>query len=126
MSSETTIVATQVRLHQWVEQIHKCQNRPIGMKVEEWCAQNGITKANYYYRLRRVRKACLDAVKPTESSFIELPIPKEEPMQPCCADEQPSGVSAVIRANSGLSLEILDSATPEFLRKLLGVMNHAE
>ena len=35
MSSETTIVATQVRLHQWVEQIHKCQNRPIGMKVVE-------------------------------------------------------------------------------------------
>ena len=25
-----------------------------------WCAQHGITKANYYYRLKRVRKACLD------------------------------------------------------------------
>ena len=126
MSSETTIVATQVRLHQWMDQIRECQNRPIGVKVEEWCAQNGITKANYYYRLRRVRKVCLDAVKPTESSFIELPIPKEEPVQPCGVDEQPTGVSAVIRVNSGLSLEILDSATPEFLRKLLGVMNHAE
>ena len=126
MSSETTIVATQVRLHQWMDQIRECQNRPIGVKVEEWCAQNGITKANYYYRLRRVRKACLDAAKLTESSFIELPIPKEEPIKPCRADEKTSGVSAVIRADSGLSLEILDSATPEFLRKLLGVINHAE
>ena len=125
MSSVTTIVATQVRLHQWMDQICECQNCPIGVKAEEWCAQNGITKANYY-RLRRVRKTCLDAVKPTESSFIELPIPKEEPIQPCRVDEKASGVSAVIRSDSGLSLEILDSATPEFLRKLLGVINHAE
>ena len=90
------------------------------MNVEEWCAKNGIIKSNYYYRLRRVRKACLNAVKPTESSFIELPIPKEETIQPCVADEKSSGVSAVIRVNSGLSFEILDSATPEFLSKSSG------
>ncbi len=60
MSSETTMVAEQCRLQEWAAQIRDCQNRPAGMSVVEWCACNGITKANYYYRLRRVRKACLD------------------------------------------------------------------
>ena len=60
MSSETTIVAEQYRLREWAAQIRECQNRPADMGVVGWCACHGITKANYYYRLRRVRKACLE------------------------------------------------------------------
>ncbi len=32
------------------------------MSVDEWCKLNSITKANYYYRMRQVRIACLDAL----------------------------------------------------------------
>lgn len=64
MSSQTSMVAEQVRLRQWATQIQECQNRPADMKVETWCSEHGITKANYYYRLRRVRKACLEACNP--------------------------------------------------------------
>lgn len=60
MSSETTIVATQYRLQEWASQIKDCRNRPTGMSVAEWCTHNGISKANYYYRLRRVIAACLE------------------------------------------------------------------
>ena len=46
------------------------------MDVETWCAQNNLTKANYYYRLRRVREACLEQVQGTTSAaFVELPFP---------------------------------------------------
>ena len=31
-----------------------------GMDVSTWCEQNNVTKANYYYRLKRVRQMCLD------------------------------------------------------------------
>ncbi len=62
MRSETTMVAEQCRLREWAAQIRDCQSRPSGMSVVEWCACHGITKANYYYRLRRVRKACLEAI----------------------------------------------------------------
>ena len=55
MNTQTSLVAEQVRLKQWAEQIKECQNRPADMKVDTWCTQNGLTKANYYYRLRRVR-----------------------------------------------------------------------
>ena len=63
MSSETSMVAASFRLQEWAAQIKECQNRPSGMSVASWCADNGITKANYYYRLRQVRKACLEHIQ---------------------------------------------------------------
>lgn len=45
------------------------------MDVATWCEQNGITNANYYYRLRRVRMACLSSVEASEPAFVELPVP---------------------------------------------------
>lgn len=62
MSSETTMVAEQCRLQEWAAQIRECQRRPAGMSIVSWCACHGITKANYYYRLRRVRAACLESI----------------------------------------------------------------
>lgn len=64
MSSETTLVAAQYRLQEWAAQIKECQDRPEGMRVTDWCASRGISKANYYYRLRRVRAACLENLPP--------------------------------------------------------------
>ena len=55
MSSETTVVAARYRLQEWAAQIRDCQNRPEGMSVSDWCSSHGITKPNYYYRLRQVR-----------------------------------------------------------------------
>ena len=49
MTTQTSLVAEQVRLQQWAEQVRDCKNRPRGMDVETWCAQNNITKANYYF-----------------------------------------------------------------------------
>ena len=63
MATQTSLVAQQVRLQQWAEQIRDCQSRPKRMDVETWCAQNNLTKANYYYRLRRVREVCLEQVQ---------------------------------------------------------------
>ena len=74
MATQTSLVAQQVRIRQWAEQIRNCQNRPKGMDVETWCIQNNLTKANYYYRLRRVRQICLDQMQDTETTaFVELP-----------------------------------------------------
>ena len=33
MNTQTSLVAEQVRLQQWAEQIKECQNRPSDMKV---------------------------------------------------------------------------------------------
>ena len=85
MNTQTSLVAEQIRLQQWAEQIRlqqwadqirDCQNRPSDMKVDAWCREHGITKANYYYRLRRVREACLELYDPSPS-FVELTAPAE-------------------------------------------------
>ena len=76
MNTQTSLVAEQIRLQQWADQIRDCQNRPSDMKVDAWCREHGITKANYYYRLRRVREACLELYDPSPS-FVELTAPAE-------------------------------------------------
>ena len=76
MSSQTSLVAEQVRLQQWAAQIQDCKNRHADMKVETWCSEHGTTKANYYYRLKRVRKAYLEVYNP-EPAFVELPADRE-------------------------------------------------
>lgn len=92
MATQTSLIAQQVRIRQWAEQIRACQNRPAVMDVDTWCVQNNLTKSNYYYRLRRVRKACLDQIPAAESpAFIELPAPvskehdlcRQNTCQPC-------------------------------------------
>ena len=104
MTTQTSLVAEQVRLQQWAEQVRDCKNRPRGMDVETWCAQNNITKANYYYRLRRVRKACLDQMQTEQADFIELPMPSEK----------------------GVSFEVFSNVSTEVLKYLIEVVIHAE
>ena len=74
MATQTSLIAQQVRIQQWAEQIRECQSHPKGMDAETWCAQNNLTKFNYYYRLRRVREVCLEQIQTSETStFVELP-----------------------------------------------------
>ena len=125
MSSQTSLVAKNYRLEQWAAQVQDCQNRPEGMLVDDWCRQNNITKANYYYRLKCVRQACLDAMPDLPTGFVELPAPPET----FPVSENTSGVpsvSAVIHTRSGVAIELYDSASADFIQKLLGVSARAE
>lgn len=122
MNTQTSLVAEQLRLQQWAVQIRDCQNRPSDMKVDAWCQEHGITKANYYYRLRRVREACLELCDPSPS-FVELTTPAESiPAKAPCTHPP---VAAVLHAESGITIDIHDDASSEFLRNLIGAVSHA-
>ena len=56
MKTLTSLVAKQVRLQSWADQIKDCENRPVNMSVDTWCDQHGVSKANYYYRLTRLNR----------------------------------------------------------------------
>ena len=122
MSSQTSLVAEQCRIQSWALQIKDCQNRPKDMTVDEWCLQNNITKANYYYRLKCVRQACLDSMESTPA-FVELPVPETDPANNPAAT---SDVVAIIRGAGGLCIELHENASADFLRKLIGACDHAQ
>ena len=122
MNTQTSLVAEQIRLQQWADQIRDCQNRPSDMKVDVWCQEHGITKANYYYRLRRVREACLELCDPSPS-FVELTAPTES--IPAKVSHTHSPVAATLHTESGSTIEIYNDASMEFLRNLIGAASHA-
>ena len=115
MSSQTSLVAEQVRLQQWAAQIQDCKNRPADMKVETWCSEHGITKANYYYRLKRVRKACLEVYNP-EPAFVELLQPTEKALPREDSSLKPT---AILRNSRGLALEIYNPVSKDMLLQLV-------
>mgnify|MGYP005780499165 FL=1 len=122
MDSITTMTAKQYRLQQWTEQIHACRNRPAGMSVEEWCGEQGITKATYYYRLRCVREACLEGLRPGEI------VPVSRALMAACQEKEKESSQ-----QGGLDLEwnhytihVTVDTDPSLLASVLRVIRHAE
>lgn len=122
MRSVTTLVAEQYRLQEWASQIKACQNRPDGMLVNEWCQDNGITRANYYYRLRRVRQACLDS-NPSESHLPVMVSVPPEIMDPEPTTSAQAGIDILAGV---LKIHVTDSTPLELLGRVLKVIAHVE
>ncbi len=123
MHSQTSLVATQVRLQQWAEQVKDCQNRPHDMSVDQWCQLHDITKANYYYRLRRVREVYLSSLEEQiPMPFIELPAPSPEELPKSAPSLE---VAGVIHGSNGIRIELCNGASIGFMKTLLEVLSHA-
>ena len=131
MGSTTSLVARQYRLRQWANQIHECQNRPQGMTVDAWCEQNGLTKANYYYRLRQVRLACLDQMPEEVIEQIEqavVPVSSELLGGKCSvpsADRNQSSSGIEIFCGC-FRIHVTESVSPDLLANVLRVAAHVE
>ena len=131
MTTQTSIIAQQTRLRQWAEQVRECRNRPTGMDIQTWCNQNSITKATYYYRLRRVREACLDQLQESTPAFIEIPqklpaaVPAVEttPVRPVPATQPPV---ACLHGVHEISVDIYPGISGDMLRLLMEAVVHVE
>lgn len=91
------------------------------MKMKAWCREHGLTKANCYYRLRRVRKACLELCE-TSPSFVELTAPADNIQEK--EDQIHFPVAAVLHAGK-ITINLCNDASPEFFRNLMGAIGHA-
>lgn len=125
--STTSLVARQCRLHEWAQMIQECQNRPEEMSVDEWCQAHSITKANYYYRMTQVRKACLDAVPKEVVEQTIVPVP----MSLMSVDEadslkKSSEDSFLELESNGIKIRVTDQTSAELLVKTLGVIAHVK
>lgn len=97
-------------------------------------SQQGITKANYYYRLCRVRQAILNYSSEENPNrkqipdFVELPVPAGC-LSPAIPREQTmtvkSAAPAVIRGNNGITVDVFPETSPELLHALMRALAHA-
>ena len=128
MDTQTSLIAQQTRIQEWAEQIRDCQSRPKGMDVETWCAQNNLTKANYYYRLRRVREVYLEQFQETSPEFIEISNPKTQiPEAEKLSSSDSTGVPVIKLTNpQGFSAENFSNVSAELLQLFIKVFSHAE
>ncbi len=117
MNSTTSLVARQYRLQEWADQIRDCQNRSSGLSVNEWCSQHEITPANYYYRLREVRKACLDHISHDAIPQTIVPVPVELMI----SDSQSTAGSGLEVSVNNICIHVTNGTTPELLRMVLQV-----
>ncbi|NLE04255.1 MAG: IS66 family insertion sequence element accessory protein TnpB [Crenarchaeota archaeon] len=60
---EVTYVKTRLRQEQWEKLIIDCQNS--GLKIDDWCEKNQISRHAYYYWLRKIRKKTCESLVPT-------------------------------------------------------------
>lgn len=119
MGSTTSLVARQYRLHEWADQICECNNRPSNLTVKEWCSQHQITVANYYYRLKQVRKACLENLPEEPASQSVVPVLSE-------LMANVASVSSSLEVNvNHVSLRVTENTTPELLKMVLQVLADA-
>lgn len=123
MSSETTMVAKQCRLQEWAAQIRDCQSRPAGTSVVSWCACHGITEANYYYRLRRVRKACLENI-PEEIPSRQI-VPVDPGLLQAAEGNDSFPQSGLDLSIKGISIHVTESTSMSLLAEVLKVAQHA-
>ena len=93
------------------------------MSVVSWCAYHGITKANYYYRLRRVREACLENIQGEISAQQIVPVQPEFLHQEPEECSVPPGVDISIK---GGSIHVTEETSLQLLAAVLEVVRRAE
>ena len=73
----------EVRLANWTAIIERCQARPAGQTISDWCSESNINLKQYYYWQRKVRihaagnrtKELPALPSAGETTFAEIKIP---------------------------------------------------
>lgn len=107
------------RLLQWLDMIMKCRNRPGNMTIPAWCKQNGISESNYYYRLSRVRDAGLLLEDNNDKEYSNTEDVTSNTTKEIGTKEEKSKVAAILHYPGGITVELLESASSEFLEKII-------
>lgn len=118
MNSTTSLAARQYRLKQWGDQIRECQNRSDEISVKEWCSLHGLTAATYYYRLREIRKACLENISCSTIPQSIVPVPSQFISG---SDFQSASVSGVEISVNRVCIHVTNDTSAELLRMVLQV-----
>lgn len=120
MKSIESSIAKSCLHREWAEQICECQSRPAGMTIKEWCKNNGITKDGYYYRLKIVRRDCIDQVS---QPIVPVPVSTLKTDTPSMGIQPiPVKGDACMSISTGnATILVAGNTPPELLKTLLEV-----
>lgn len=110
---DTKLATKQIRLNEWAGIIKDC--KASGLKVDEYCQRNSISRDAYYYWLRKVKEAAL-----IQAGFVELPSPGSR-YRSGTRDFESQIVIRIREADI-----LVNAATPpELIAKVLGMVRNA-
>ena len=104
------------RMEQWRKIIADCQNS--GLKVDEWCEQNGVSRNSYYYWLRKIREKACQSVSSellpvtNESTFAKLEL----------NNIQGNSHPAVVLRFGYATIEVMEGTSIETLEAVLSTL----
>ena len=103
-------------MEQWRKIIADCQNS--GLKVDEWCEQNGVSRNSYYYWLRKIREKACQSVSSellpvtNESTFAKLEL----------NNIQGNSHPAVVLRFGYATIEVMEGTSIETLEAVLSTL----
>jgi hypothetical protein len=122
------------QIEKWRHLIKEYQES--GMRLIDWCADNGVSKDQYYYWLNKIRSKYYDvavnqlqttgtrssvSIKPEGKSgeFVEI--------KPGVVNEviKQAGLPAAVLQKGNIRIEIMPSASASFIRQLLTAVQYA-
>lgn len=112
------------RLAQWTKMIEECY--ASGLTKRQWCQENNISEKVFHYWQRRVRDAILAKETSKEDNLptiVELSPPVKQDKHSIAPI--PQTASAVLHVN-GVMIELTESASADFIQKLLGVLSYVQ
>ena len=117
----------EVRLSNWRSIIEESEHRPQNVTKKQWLQDHHIPEKQYYYWLRRVRKAAISQLKPdllpvpVSTGHTEIAL-AQIPAEGILSSEKTPAV--VIRTKRS-AVEISSDLPEELLLKLLKAVSHA-
>lgn len=119
-------VKRQANLNKWSEII---RDRAVsGLTVRQYCREHGITKDQYYYWLKIVREAAIEAVEAQQNALVEIPtlqsgLPTTIPEEGSVTGSQAS--PCVLIQMGKVTVQVDDRAPVELVKGIVEVMQRA-
>jgi hypothetical protein len=118
---DTREVASQYRLTKWTELVSQC--RSSGQTVAEWCAENHISEASYYYWLKKIRNAACEALPSLNENNPIVPLNNFDRKAETRSSNQESLSGIVMRVGT-VTLEIHNSASSVLIENTLRALQN--
>jgi len=113
----TTLATKQFKYQQWAQMVAEFKSSDVS--IQEFCNQYGISKPSYYYRLRKLKEACLESTEVSESRFV----PVSELMS-CNNETIQTDSLPVVITYGGFKINVHDKTSISTLESVLKVMSN--